>query len=45
MLLNENFVQIQTPDGIFSSTFVVNEFQDSHYIHQPILSNIQDLHK
>ena len=45
MLLNDNIVQIQTPDGIFSSAFVVNEFQDYQYIHQPILSNIQDLHK
>ena len=38
ILLNQEIVDIEKPDGIFSLTFVVDEFLDYCYIHQSIHS-------
>ena len=47
MLLNDDIVDIEKPDGICSPTFVVDEltFINLFYIHQSFLLNIRDLHK
>ena len=45
MFLNQEIVDIEKPDGIFSLTFVVDEFSDYCYIHQSFLLYTQDLHK
>ena len=44
MLLNNDIVDIEKFDGICSTVYFENEFQKIFYIHQSVLSNIQDLH-
>ena len=44
ILLNEDIVDIERPDGICSLTFVVDEFSGL-FLHQPFLLYIEDLHK
>ena len=43
MLLNENFVDTEKPDGICLLSFVVAEF--SRLFLHPSIFSIQDLHK
>ena len=45
MLLNDDIVDIENPDGIYSPTFAVDAFSGFFHIHQSFLLNIQDLHK
>ena len=45
MILSDDIVDIEKLDGIYSLTFVVDEFSGFFYIHQSIILNIQDLHK
>ena len=44
MLLNDDIVDIEEPDGICSPTFFENEFWGL-FLHQSFLLNIQDQHK
>ena len=45
MLLNDNIVDIEKPDGICSLTFAADELSGLFYIHQSFLLYIQDMHK
>ena len=45
MLLNEDIVDTDKPEGICLLTFVVDEFSWLFKIHQYFLLYIQDLHK
>ena len=45
MLLNEDIVDTDKPEGICLLTFVVDEFSWLSKIHQYFLLYIQDLHK
>ena len=45
ILLNEDIVDIEKPDRIFSITFVMDKFSGLFYIQQSFLLNIQDLRK
>ena len=42
ILLNDDIVDIENPDGICLFTFLWMKFQDYFYIHQAFLLNIQD---
>ena len=44
MLLNNDIVEFEKPDGIYLLTFVADEFLGIFYIHLPSLLYIQDLH-
>ena len=44
MLLNEDFVDIEKPDGIYSLTFALDGFSGL-CLHPHFLLYIQDLHK
>ena len=45
MLLNDDIVDIEKPDGIYSPTFAVDKFSRLFQYHQSFLLNIADLHK
>ena len=45
VLLNEDIVHIEKPDGIFLLILLKMNFQDYFYIHQSFLLYIQDMHK
>ena len=45
MLLNDDIVDMEKPNGICLPTFVVDKFSEQFYSHQSFLSKIQDLHK
>ena len=44
MLLNDDFVDIEKPDGICSLTFIVDKFSEL-FLHLSIFSTEQNLHK
>ena len=45
VLLNEDIVHTEKPDGIFLLILLKMNFQDYFYIHQSFLLYIQDMHK
>ena len=45
MILNDDILEIEKPDGKCLPTFVVNEFSGLFLHIQPFILNIQDLHK
>ena len=45
MFLNDDMIDIEKPDRIFSLTFVADNFSDYFWIKQPFLSKIQDVPK
>ena len=45
MLLNDDIVDMEKPDGTCLPTFMWMNFQNYFYIYQSFLLNIQNLHK
>ena len=45
MLLNEDIVYIEKPEGICTLAFAVDEYSDYFSIHQSFVLPTQDLHK
>ena len=43
--LNDDIVDIEKPDGIFSLNLVAHDFSGFFYIHQSFLLKIQDMRK
>ena len=45
MLLNDDIVNMEKPDGIYLLTFAVDEFSDNFYIDQSFLLQKYNFHK